>query len=118
MSHIKDGTAEALLLVLSQRSQARVPERSACGGQYNSKAPNRVLVIQDSTDPRAANVFRALCDNMINALKLLVNQQKDGDSLVKMVVQGLQERSLLRTTDGLRSFIIVGNHEAGSRGKW
>ena len=50
---------------------------------------------QDSTDRREAKVFRAhaspqgVCDNLINALMLLANQQKDGDSPVKMVVQGL-----------------------------
>ena len=53
-----------------------------------------------------------MCDNLINALKLLANQQKDGDSPVEMVVQGLQERSRLRIMDGLRKFIMVENHEA------
>ena len=47
---------------------------------------------------------------MINALKLLANQQKDGDCPVKMVVQGPQERSRLRMMDGLRKFIMVDNH--------
>ena len=47
---------------------------------------------QDSTDRQEAKVFRAhaaphgVCDNSINALKLLTNQQKDDDSPVKMVV--------------------------------
>ena len=50
-----------------------------------------------------------MCDNLFNALKLLVNQQKDGD---KTVVQGLQEGSPLRILDGLRKFIMVYNHEA------
>ena len=54
---------------------------AACG-QYDWKALNRVLVMQDSTDHREATVFRAhaaphgVCDNLINA-----------DSPVKMVVQ-------------------------------
>ena len=50
-----------------------------------------------------------MCDNLFNALKLLVNQQKDGD---KTVVQGLQEGSRLTILDGLRKFIVVDNHEA------
>ena len=32
---------------------------AACGGQYDWRAPNRLLVRQDSVDPREANVFRA-----------------------------------------------------------
>ena len=58
--------------------------------------------------------FRAhgMCDNLINALKLLANLQIDGDGPVKMVVQGLQERSRPRLMDGLRKFIMVENHEA------
>ena len=48
---------------------------------------------KDSMDSREARVFRAhaapqgICDNLIHALKLLADQQKDGDSSVKMVVQ-------------------------------
>ena len=48
----------------------------------------------------------------MNAHDLLANQQKDGDSLVKMGVQGLQEKSWLRIMDELRRFISVDNHEA------
>ena len=61
---------------------------TACGGQYDWRAPNRMFVIEDSTDHREAEVFRAhaaaqgTCDNLINALKLLTNQQKNGDSPV------------------------------------
>ena len=32
-----------------------------------------------------------LCDNLINALKLLANQQKDGDSPIQSVVTGQHE---------------------------
>ena len=55
----------------------------------------RVFVIQDSTDHREAKVFRAhtapqgTCDNLINALKLLTNQQNDGDSPVGKIVSWL-----------------------------
>ena len=43
---------------------------AACGGQDDRRAPNRLLVLQDSVDPREAKVFRAhaapqgLCDNI------------------------------------------------------
>ena len=53
----------------------------------------------------------------MNALKLLANQQKDGDSPLMRVVQGLQERSRLRVMDGLRKFIMVDNHEAVTHGE-
>ena len=39
---------------------------------------------------------QGVCDTLINALKLLANQQKDGDSPVKMLEQGLQARSSMR----------------------
>ena len=47
--------------------------------------------------PREAKVFGAhaapngVCDNLISALKLLVNQEEDGDSPGNMVVQGLPD---------------------------
>ena len=47
-----------------------------------------------------------VCDNLINALQLLANQQKDGDSPVNVVVQGLLEKS------GLQVIGVVDNHEA------
>ena len=58
--------------------------------------------------------------------QVLANQQKDGDSPVKTVVQGLQERSRLRLMERLGKFIMVDNHEAvevgdldkNMRGKW
>ena len=52
-----------------------------------------------------AKVFKAhavpqdLCENLINALKLLANQQKDGDSPVQSVVAGLCERSRKGVTE-------------------
>ena len=52
------------------------------------------------------------CDNLINALKLLTNQQNDADSLVGTIVTGLLERSRSRIIDGLRKFIAEDNHEA------
>ena len=47
---------------------------------------------------------------MINALKLLANQQTDGDSPIQSIVTGLHERSRKGIVDGLRSFIDIFNH--------
>ena len=38
-------------------------------------------------------VPQGLCENLINALKLLANQQKDGDNPVQNIVTSLCERS-------------------------
>ena len=47
--------------------------------------------------------------HLINEAKLLANQQLGGDSLVGVLVEALQERS---STEELRRFIMVDNHEA------
>ena len=67
------------------------------GGKYEWRAPNRILVVQLGTDEDEAKVFRAhavpqgLGENLINALKLLANQQRDGD-----IVTGLREKKQKR----------------------
>ena len=53
-----------------------------------------------------------VCDNLINALMLLANQQKDGDSPIQSIVTGLHESSRRGIMDGLRSFIEADNHSA------
>ena len=73
--------------------------------------------MRDSTDRRETSVFRARSASRNvrqpdQCAQLLVDQQKDGDSPVKMVVQGLQERSRLKIMYGLRRFIMVDNHES------
>ena len=49
-----------------------------CGGLYEWRAPSRILVVQIGTNASQAKVFKAhahgLCENLINALKLLANQ--------------------------------------------
>ena len=48
--------------------------------------------MQFGTKKDEAKVFRALavpqglCENLINALKLLANQQKDGDSPIQNII--------------------------------
>ena len=86
---------------------------AACGGQCEWRAPNRILAVQIGANADRAKVFKAhaaplgLCDNLVNALKLLANQQKDGDSPIQ---SGLHERSRKGIMDGLRSFIEAGIH--------
>ena len=83
-----------------------------CGEKYDWKQPNRLLVVQTGESVEQAKVFKAhaipqnLCENLINALKLLANQQEDG------VVTNLGKGSRKGLTDGLRDFIRVDNNRA------
>ena len=49
---------------------------------------------------------------LIDALKLLANQQADGDGPIQSIVMGLQERNRKGMMDGSWSFIAIGNHRA------
>ena len=49
---------------------------------------------------------------MITALKLLTNQQEDGDGLTQNIVTNLCEVSRKGLTEGLRNFAQVDNHRA------
>ena len=95
---------------------------AACGGQYDWRNPNRILVIQGGTDRREAQVFRAhaaphgACENLVNALKFLANQQQGGDGPVDSLVQGLEGRSRLKMMDELRKFITMDGQEAVKSG--
>ena len=75
-----------------------------CVEKYDWKQPNRLLVDQ------------ALCGNLINASKLLANQQdhqEDGeDGLIQHIVTNLGEGTRKGLTEGLREFIQVDNHRA------
>ena len=53
---------------------------------------------------------RCVCENLIHALKLLANQQKDCDSPIQSIVIGLCERSRKGMKQGLRRIIKVDNH--------
>ena len=91
---------------------------AACGGQYEWRAPNRILVVQFGANANEAKVFKAhaaplgLCDHLINALKLLANQQKDGDSPIQSIVTSLHERRRRGIMNGLRRLIQADNHSA------
>ena len=68
-----------------------------CGEEYDWRQPNRLLVVQTGDSVSQAKVFKAhavpqgFCGNLINALKLLANQQDDGDGLIQNVVINLGE---------------------------
>ena len=88
----------------------------------NGERPNRLLVVQTGVSASQAKVFRAhpapqgLCENLINALKLLANQEKDGESPVQSMVTGLCARSRKGIMEGLSNFIKVDNHCASDVG--
>ena len=91
---------------------------AACGGPYEWRALNKILVVQLGVNANEAKVFKThaaplgLCDHLINALKLLARQQKDGDSPTQSTVASLHERSRRGIMDGLRRFIRADNHSA------
>ena len=89
-----------------------------CGEKYDWRQPNRLLVVQTGEGVEQTKVFKAhaipqgLCENLINALKLLANQQENGDDLLQNIVKDLGKESRRGLTDGLRDFIKVDNHRA------
>ena len=50
-----------------------------------------------------------LCENLINALKLLANQPKDGDSPIQHIIVGLKEKCRERIANGVRSITASGH---------
>ena len=84
--------------------------------RYDWRQPSRLFVVQTGESVEQAKVFKAhaiphgLCGNLIHALKLLANQQEDGDGLLQNIVTNLGKGSTKGLTDGLRDFIKVDNH--------
>ena len=82
------------------------------------REPNKFLVVQTGEGVNQAKVFKALavpqglCGNLINALKLLANQQEDGDVLIQNIVTNLCEVSTKGLTESLRKFKQIDNHRA------
>ena len=80
--------------------------------------PNRLLVMQTGVHFEQVKVFKAhavpqgLCANLINAPKLLANQQENGDGLLQNIVTNLGKESRKGLTHGLREFIKVGNERS------
>ena len=90
-----------------------------CGEKYDWKQPNRLLVVQTGESVNQGKVFRAhevpqgFCANLINASKLLANQQEDGDGLIQNIVTNFFcDGSREGLTNGLREFIKIDNHRA------
>ena len=77
-----------------------------CGDKYDWRAPSRLLVVQTGKSASQAKVFKAHavpegpCEKLINALKLLANQQEDGDSPVQSIVKGLGGKKKERRNGG------------------
>ena len=73
---------------------------------------------QTGADVSQAEVFKAraapqgFCENLINALKLLANQQADGESAIQSIVTGLHEQSRLGIMKDLRRIIEIYNRRA------
>ena len=86
--------------------------------KYDWRQQNRLLVVQTGESFEQAKVVKAyavplgLCVNLINALKLLANQQEDGDGLLQNIVTNLGMGSRKALTDGLSEFIKVDNERA------
>ena len=84
----------------------------------NGEAPNRISAVQIRANADTAKVSNAhaaplgLNDNLVNAGKLLANQQNDGDSPVQSIVTGLHESSRRGMKDGLRRCTEPDNHSA------
>ena len=92
---------------------AQLVENNTIGGtRTESRISRRERHACDAKVFRAHATLQGICENLINALKLLTSQQDDGDSPMDMFVQGLCEKSWLKIMNELRRFITTDNHEA------
>ena len=66
----------------------------------------QVMVLSRPRSSRHMQYLRALCANLINALKLLANQQEDGDGLLQNIVKDLGKENKRGLTGGLRDFKV------------
>ena len=75
-------------------------------------------MVQLGANANEAKVFKAhaapqgLCEILIITIRVLANQQTDGDSPIQSIATGLHERSGKGIMDGLRSFIEIDTHSA------
>ena len=92
--------------------------RSLQHGGEGRKQPNRPLVVQTGESANQAKVFQAHavpkgpCGNLIDALKLLANQQEGGEGLKQDIVTNFCEGSRKGLTEEVRKFVLVDNHRA------
>ena len=79
-----------------------------CGKKYDWKQANRLLVVQTGESIDQAKVFKThavpqgLCGTLNNALKLLANQQEDGDGFIQNIVKNLGKGNRKSLTERLR----------------
>ena len=84
-----------------------------CGGKYDWKQPNRLLVAQASESINQAKVFKAhavpqgLSGNLIKALKMLANQQED-----EIIVTNFGKGCRKGLAEGLRGIVKIDNKRA------
>ena len=89
-----------------------------CGEKYDWRQPNRlwscnqVKELSRRKSSKHMRYLRACAQNLINALKLLANQQENGDNLPENIVTNLGKGSTKNLTEGLRDFIKVDSHRA------
>ena len=94
-----------------------------CGERYPWRAHNRILEYNSAQKKMkrrfsgAHAVLQGLCENLINAHKLLASQQKDGDSPIPNIIMDLKEKCRERITNGLGSFIDLDSHKAVEVGR-
>ena len=91
-----------------QSAGAQFVEKSMTGGNRTG-----FLVVETGAKVfKAHAVPQGLCENLINALKLLANQQEDGDGLLQNIVTNLGKGSRTGLTEGLREFIKIDKERA------
>ena len=93
-----------------------------CGEKYDWRQPNRLLVVETGASVNQVKVFRAhavpqdLCWNLINTLKLLANQQEDGDVLIQNIVTNFCEGSREGLTNGMWELMKIDYHRVLQEG--
>ena len=92
---------------------AQFVKKSTTGGNrtgfWSYKQGN---VLSRSRSSKRISVPQGLFANLVNALKLLANQQEDGDGLSQNIAKDLGKESRRGLTDGLREVIKVDNERA------
>ena len=97
----------------TQLGGVRYVERNTVGSNRTGFwSYNQVVVFDQAKESKAHAVPRGFCANLINALKLLANQQEDGDGLLQNIVKDLGKENRKCLTDGLRIFIRNDNERA------
>ena len=81
-------------------------EKSTTGSnQTGFGSCKQVIVLSRPRSSEHMRYLKVCAQILINALKLLANQQEDGDGLLLNIVTSLGKGSRKGLTDGLREFI-------------